>query len=136
MDEHGHGDEFPLLQFVQGGPSQDGRTLLVEAVTAQGPVHLSIALQDLKHLVSFLLLSAGRMTVLSAAANGEPPSVSECSPIPITSISVGEPNGDQGFLGIDVGAAELVFSLPLEAFAPIARTMLTASARLAGGMVT
>jgi hypothetical protein len=83
---------FPLVQFVHGGPSQ----------------------------------------VQDGAATAD----AECRPIPATSISVSEADGDQGYLGIDVGAAELVFSLPLSAFGPIARTMLTASAQPKGGFVT
>lgn len=126
-DAHGHSDEFPLVQFVQGRPSPDGKTLLVEAVTRQGPVHLSFALGDVQHLVAFLLVSAGKMTVLSGAQRVDLPSAVNCRPIPATSVSIGEPDGDEGYLGIDVGAAELVFSLPLSAFDPIARTMLTAS---------
>jgi hypothetical protein len=135
-DERNQAEEFPLVQFVHGGPSPDGSALLVEAATPQGPVHFSIALCDVKHLVAFLLVSAGKMTALSAAQSGELPSEVDCRPIPATSISVGEPDGDQGYLGIDVGAAELVFSLPLAAFDPIARTMLTASAQPKRGLMT
>jgi hypothetical protein len=47
-------------------------------------------------------------------------------PIPATSISIGEPNGDEGYLGISVGRAELVFSLPMSAFGPLGQTLLTA----------
>jgi hypothetical protein len=136
MDERVEANEFPLVQFVHGGPSQDGQSLLVEAATTQGPVQFSIALADVKHLVAFLLVSAGKMTALAPAEAGTAPSAAECRPIPATSISVGEADGDQGYLGIDVGAAELVFSLPLSAFDPIARTMLTASAQPKRGFVT
>jgi hypothetical protein len=127
---------FPLVQFVQGGPSPDGRNLLVEAVTPQGPVHLAIALGDVQHLVAFLLVSAGKMTGLAEAQEVDLPVAANCRPIPATSISIGEAEGDEGYLGIDVGAAELVFSLPLAAFDPIARTMLTTSARPKQGLAT
>lgn len=135
-DAQSPGDEFPLLQYVQGGPSPDGRKLLVEAVTPQGPVHLSIALGDVQHLVAFLLVSAGKMTGLSEAQGMDVPTSAACRPIPATSVSIGESLGDEGYLGIDVGAAELVFALPLAAFDPIARTMLTTSARPKPGLPT
>lgn len=135
-EAHHQSDEFPLVQFVQGGPSPDGRKLLMEAVTPQGPVHLSIALGDVQHLVAFLLVSAGKMTGLAAAQAMDLPAAADCRPIPATSISIGEAEGDEGYLGIDVGAAALVFSLPLAAFDPIARTMLTTSARPKQGLPT
>jgi hypothetical protein len=136
MDESVEATEFPLVQFVHGGPSQDGRSLLVEAATTQGPVQFSVALADVKHLVAFLLVSVGKMTALAPAQPDLAPSNPDCRPIPATSISIGEADGDQGYLGIDVGAAELVFSLPLSAFDPIARTMLATSAQPKRGFVT
>jgi hypothetical protein len=131
-DDGDQRDDFPLVQFVQGGPSQDGKALLVEATTAQGPIHFSIALGDVQHLVAFLLVCTGKMTALS----GELPASADCRPIPATAMSVGEPDGDQAYLGVDVGAAELVFSLPLSAFDRIARTMLMTSAQPKRGLVT
>jgi hypothetical protein len=47
-------------------------------------------------------------------------------PIPATSIAIGEPNGDEGYLGISVGRAELVFSLPVSSFGPLGQSLLMA----------
>jgi hypothetical protein len=52
-------------------------------------------------------------------------------PIPATSIAIGEPNGDEGYLGISVGRAELVFSLPVSSFGPLGESLLMASASVA-----
>ena len=49
-------------------------------------------------------------------------------PIPATSIAVGAPNGSEGYLGISVGRAELVFSMPLSAFGPLGQSLMMASA--------
>jgi hypothetical protein len=47
-------------------------------------------------------------------------------PIPATSIAIGEPNGDEGYLGISVGRAELIFSLPVSAFESLGHSFLMA----------
>jgi hypothetical protein len=50
---------FHLVLQVQGGPSPDGRSLLVEAVTVEGEMlRFDVALTDVQHLVAFLLVSA------------------------------------------------------------------------------
>jgi hypothetical protein len=49
-------------------------------------------------------------------------------PIPATSIAIGEPSGQEGYIGISVGRAELVFSLPLASFGPLGRTRMLAGA--------
>ena len=46
-----------------------------------------------------------------------------------TSIAIGEPAGNEGYLGIAVGQAELIFAVPMSAFDPLGRTMLTISAQ-------
>jgi hypothetical protein len=46
--------------------------------------------------------------------------------IPATSIAIGEPNGDEGYLGISVGRAELVFSLPVASLAQLRQSLLMA----------
>jgi hypothetical protein len=50
-------------------------------------------------------------------------------PIPVTSIAIGEPAGNEGYLGIAVGQAELVFAVPMAAFDSLGRTMLMVSAQ-------
>ena len=54
--------------------------------------------------------------------------VGQSPPITVTSIAVGEPSGDEGYLGIAVGPAELVFSIPISAFDELGRTFLALSA--------
>ena len=119
-----------MLQ-VQGGASPDGGSLLVEAATVDGEIlRFAVALTDIQHLVAFLLVSAGKVTATQGLAATSPDSAAVMSlPIPVTAIDVGEPVGNEGYLGISVGRAELVFSVPMSAFDPLGRTMLTLSAQ-------
>jgi hypothetical protein len=117
---------FPLVQDVQSAPAPDGQALLVEVGTADGKlVRFAIPLTDVQHLVAFLLISAGR---ISAAMDEQAAVVGQSPPVPATSIAVGEPAGDEGYLGIAVGPAELVFSIPIAAFDELGRTLLAISA--------
>ena len=122
---------FPLVLQVQGGPSPDGRAMLVEAATVEGEMlRFAVALTDIQHLVAFLLVSAGKVSAAQGlAASSANPAASMNLPIPVTAIDLGEPVGNEGYLGISVGQAELVFSVPMSAFDPLGRTMLTLSAR-------
>jgi hypothetical protein len=47
-------------------------------------------------------------------------------PIPATSVAVGAPSGQEGYLGISVGRAELVFALPLASLGPLGQTLMMA----------
>ena len=122
---------FPLVLQVQGGASPDGGSLLVEAATVEGEMlRFAVALTDVQHFVAFLLVSAGKMTATQALHAASPnPAAAMSLPIPVTAIDVGEPVGKEGYLGISVGLAELVFSVPMSAFDPLGRTMLTLSAQ-------
>jgi hypothetical protein len=119
-----------MLQ-VQGGPSPDGRSLLIEAATVEGEMlRFAVALSDIQHFVAFLLVSAGKVTATQGLATSAlSPAGSMSLPIPVTAIDIGEPVGNEGYLGISVGQAELVFSVPMSAFDPLGRTMLTLSAQ-------
>jgi hypothetical protein len=129
---------YPLVRSAQGGPAPDGKALLVEGATADGePVRFALSLTDVQHFVAFLLISVGRMSI---ARDDDGPttddSVGQSPPVPATSIAIGQPEGEEGYLGIAVGQAELVFSLPLSVFDELGRTLLTVSARPNGRFET
>ena len=133
MDERNESNlaTYPLMRFAQGGPAPDGKALLVEGATADGePVRFALSLIDVQHFVAFLLISVGR---LSVAQDDQGPSaddtVGQSPPVPATSIAIGQPEGEEGYLGIAVGQAELVFSVPLSVFDELGRTLLTISAK-------
>jgi hypothetical protein len=122
---------YPLVRYAQGGPAPDGKALLVEGATAEDePVRFALSVGDVQDFVAFLLISLGQIGVM----RGDPAPTSDQaivqSPaVPATSIAVGEPAGNEGYLGIAVGRAELIFSMPLSAFEELGRTMLTISAK-------
>ncbi len=122
---------FPLVHNAQGGPSADGRALLIEAATAEGePMRFAVPLNEVQHFVSFLLFSVGRISAAQGLARGpDAEQRNPCRPIPATSIAVGGPENGEGYLGISVGRAELLFSVPFSAFEPVGRSMLLASAQ-------
>src|SRR5262249_34421418 len=122
---------YPLVRSAQGGPAPDGKALLVEGATADGePVRFALSLTDVQHFVSFLLISVGRLSVAQDDyGRTADDTVGQSPPVPATSIAIGEPEGEEGYLGIAVGQAELVFSVPLSVFDELGRTLLTISAK-------
>lgn len=100
----------------------DGKALLVEGATADGePVRFALSLTDVQHFVAFLLISVGKLSVAQDDYGR--------TAMPATSIAIGQPEGEEGYLGIAVGQAELVFSVPLSVFDELGRTLLTISAK-------
>src|SRR5262245_19553668 len=47
-------------------------------------------------------------------------------PIPATSIAIGQPGGSEAYIGISVGRAELVFSLPASSLVPVGQSLMLA----------
>ena len=120
--------QFPIVYSFDGAASADGTALLVEATGFDGSVmRFAIPIDNVKHFIAFLLVWIG--TISATRENGDDAEVAGGStlPIPATSIAIGEPSGEEGYIGIAVGRVELVFSLPLSALAPIGRTLLMAA---------
>ena len=130
-DGHAGFAAFPLVHHAQGGPSPDGKSLLIEAATAEeGMLRFAILLTDIQHFVAFLLVSVGKISAMQGLEVSSPDIAAPGTlPIPVTSIAIGEPAGNEGYLGIAVGQAELIFAVPTSAFDPLGRTMLTVSAQ-------
>lgn len=124
---------FPQICNARGGPSADGHDLLVEGLTADGhAVRFAVPLDEVKHLVAFLLVAVGKVTAFQKdnalpAIEPQTGQTDRCRPIPATAIGIGEPEDDQGYLMITVGCADLLFQVPISAFEPVARSMLLAS---------
>jgi hypothetical protein len=120
--------EFPVVHAFNGWPSDDGKTFMLEATGADGNVvRFALSVDNVKHVIAFLLVS---IAPLGAATpqDDAPVGNEEIPPIPATSISVGAPNGHEGYLGISVGRAELLFSLPASVFGPLGQSLMMASA--------
>jgi len=117
---------FPIIHAFAGSPSADGETLLVEATAFDGSVvPFAIPIDDVKHFIAFLLAWVG--TISAGAEADEDDAVgTRIMPIPATSIAVGQPSGQEGYIGISLGRAELIFAVPLASFTPLGRTLLLA----------
>jgi hypothetical protein len=121
---------FSIIHTLQGGPSEDGNALLVEAATFDNKiVRFAIPIENIQYFIAFLLIWVGKIS----AAHDSPPETDgmQCTgslPIPATSISIGEPQGGEGYLGISVGCAQLMFSVPASALSSIGQTLLMAGA--------
>jgi hypothetical protein len=110
------GPAFPIVHSLEARPSDDGVQLLVEATAFDGTVlHFAIPVDNVKHFIAFLLVWVGQISAGQGTADEA-----------ATSIAIGEPNGDEGYLGISVGRAELVFSLPVSSFEPLGQSLLMA----------
>jgi len=124
---------FPIVHSLEGRPTDDGSALLVEATAFDGSVlRFAIPVDNVKHFIAFLLLWVGTMSAgQSADGDSDAAHVGEGSlPIPATSIAIGEPNGNEGYIGISVGRAELIF------FSVMRMYTSSSSATIRAGSVT
>jgi hypothetical protein len=123
-------DDAPVICGFDGEPSEDGETLIIRATAADGSVvPFAIPIDDVKHFIAFLLAWVGTIGAGgdSPATEGRDDAVGAgITPIPADSIAIGQPSGQEGYIGISVGRAELVFALPLASFGPLGRTLLMA----------
>jgi hypothetical protein len=122
------GPAFPIVHSLEARPSGDGVHLLVEATAFDGTVlRFAIPVDNVKHFIAFLLVWVGQISAGQGTGDEADAGMAAGSlPIPATSIAIGEPNGDEGYLGISVGRAELVFSLPVSSFGPLGQTLMMA----------
>jgi hypothetical protein len=118
---------FTIIHALDGGPSEDGAALLVEATGFDGTtMRFAIPVDNIQHVVAFLLVWAGAMTSGRSGVDlMDQTAPCGCLPIPATTVSVGQPEGEEGYLGISVGSAELIFSVPLSAFGPLGQSLMT-----------
>jgi hypothetical protein len=120
---------FPVVHSFEGGPSADGQMLLIKATGFDARVTtFAIPIDNVKHFIAFLLAWVGTISAGAAGDDAETPGETQVMPIPVTSVAIGAPGGQEGYIGISVGRAELVFALPLASFAPLGQTLLTAGA--------
>jgi len=118
---------FPVVYSFEGNPSEDGSVFLVEGTGFDGSVvRFAIPLDNIQHFIAFLLLWVG--TISAGHPGGEPDSSESDGriPIPATSIAIGQPGGSEAYIGISVGRAELLFSLPASSLVPVGQSLMLA----------
>jgi hypothetical protein len=120
-------DEVPVIYAFEGGPSDDGQSLLIKATGFDASVtSFAIPVENVKHFIAFLLAWVGAISAGEASDAANTSGEAQIMPIPATSIAVGAPSGEEGYIGISVGPAELVFALPLASFGPLGQALLVA----------
>jgi len=121
---------FPIVYSFDARPSEDGAALLVEATAFDGTaLRFAVPVDNVKHFIAFLLIWVGAISAGQPERDeSEDAGPANNLPIPATSIAIGEPSGHQGYIGISVGRAELVFSLPVSSFGPLGQSLLMAGA--------
>ena len=93
-NDDGRTTVFPVVRNAQGGPSPDGRALLVEGLTAEGGVvRFALSLAEVQHFIAFLLVSVGKISATRPDQGAAQLDTANCRPIPATSIAIGEPQG-------------------------------------------
>jgi hypothetical protein len=116
---------FPIIYSCEGHPSGGGSVFLIEGTAFDGTVvRLAIPLDNIQHFIAFLLTWVG--TISSEHSGDTPLGESEIKgriPVRATSIGIGPTKGDDAYIGISVGRAELIFSLPASALTPIGETL-------------
>jgi hypothetical protein len=123
QDQHG----FPVVYSFDGHPSQDGTTLAVEVTCFdRSVVRFAIPVDNIQHLIAFLLVWVDMISPKNSDDGQSEGRERNLIPIPATSIAIGETDGERAYIGISVGRAELVFSIPASSLGSIGQCLLMA----------
>jgi hypothetical protein len=116
--------EFPVIEGVEGGLSDDGQAVLLKLSTVENDsIHFCLRQSDLEAFMTYLLcMAAGNR---DAAPR---PDRVRYQPIPASGVCAGELADGMGCLGVTVGSTELMFQLPIDAVFKVAQTLLLVGA--------
>jgi hypothetical protein len=116
--------EFPVIEGVEGGISDDGQAVLLKLSTVENvSIRFCLRHSDLEAFVTYLLCMAANKR--DAAPREERV---RYQPIPASGVCAGELADGMGCLGITVGGTELMFQLPIDAVSKVAQTLLLVGA--------
>ena len=123
------GPPRPFVVQVVGDIAPGGETIELQIERSeQGPVSLCIRTEDVKYLVSLLLnLGCEAKRRQSSPQVDAPPT--EAIPLPLDAINVGQSDGDQPFLLLEVGITSLMFMVSPACLEQVGQTMLMLSAK-------
>ncbi len=114
---------FSVVTYAEAGISGDGSAVLCRVQTSEhGSFRFGLKIGDVHDFVTLLL-----RLVAEADRDGLAESAAYRT-IPAAAVSVGMLEGDNGCLGVTIGARELVFEVPVSAMPKIGRALMTASA--------
>ena len=122
-------DPPPFVLDVLGEVTNNGDAVGLRIQrSAQGPVDLSLRIEDVRHLIGILL-------TLSCEAKRRQPRVeldalpTAAIPLPVSAINVGQADDGQTFLMLEIGTTSLMFAVPESTLTEVGQTLLALSAR-------
>jgi hypothetical protein len=117
--------EFPVVEGVEGGISDDGQAVLLKLTTVdEAAIHFCLRHSDLEAFVTYLLCMASSRKDDAAPRQDRV----RYQPIPASGICAGELADGMGCLGVTVGSTELMFQLPIAAVSKVAETLMLVGA--------
>lgn len=120
-------DVFPVVTYAEGAISDDGRAVLCKVQTIEhGQLRFGLKLGDVHDFVTFLLRLVAETD--TDIGSDSPPARIVYQTIPVAAVSVGELEGENGCLGVTIGARELMFEIPTSAMPKIGQALMMASA--------
>jgi hypothetical protein len=116
--------EFPVIEGVEGGLSEDGQAVLLKLTTVEdAATHFCLRHSDVEAFVTYLLC------MVSSRRDAAPRQERvRYQPIPASGICAGELADGMGCLGVTVGSTELMFQLPIAAVSKVAETLMLVGA--------
>jgi hypothetical protein len=116
--------EFPVIEGVEGGISDDGQAVLLKLSTVgNASIHFCLRHSDLEAFVTYLLCMAANSREAAPREDRV-----RYQPIPASGVCAGELQDGMGCLGITVGSTELMFQLSIAAVSKVAQTLLMVGA--------
>ena len=109
--------EFPVVEGVEGGISDDGQAVLLKLTTVENAaIHFCLRHSDLEAFVTYLLCMAASRR--DAAPRGIGCGINRSGFRGVCRRA----RGRHGMLGMTVGSTELMFQLPIAAVSKVAET--------------
>ena len=117
--------EFPVVEGVEGGISDDGQAVLLKLYDRrdEAAIHFCLRHSDLEAFVTYLLCMASSRKDAAPRQDRV-----RYQPIPASGICAGELADGMGCLGVTVGSTELMFQLPIAAVSKVAETLMLVGA--------
>src|SRR5450432_700981 len=116
--------EFPVVEGVEGGISDDGQAVLLKLTTVENAaIHFCLRHSDLEAFLTYLLCMAA-----SRRDAAPPQDRVRYQPIPASGVCAGELADGMGCLGVTIGSTELMFQLPIAAVSKVAETLMLVGA--------
>ena len=118
------------VSYVSGDVTSDGGRIVLRIETAEAePIDLTVATDDIQHLVTLLLLLADKSAAITRPL--PVPADLEAIPVPLRGLSLAESEDGQILLALQIGGTTIAVSLPAEALVDVGRSL--AGLAIAGG---